>query len=202
MRRDHGVLKLFLVIVLVFSMALMTGFALAPAWAQEEEEEDIQPKGMELRPNPMERSVDPSKSTIILKKGSTMRDPSEKGGISKPAMRPGTTSRTGSVSSKPGMPGAKPGGSAGWDPFDNVALKDGRNGMMQKGAAGKMQFFLLQGSSQVLAPDGNYQLSNGRSITVSGGQASMPVDPYDLGGATQSGNPETPGQMNMPGKMR
>jgi hypothetical protein len=178
-------------------MVFSLGLGMNQVWAQpegEEEEEEV----LQARPNPMERPVDLSEPA--MKPGQLLL-PAEKVGISQPAMKPGTTSPTGSTSSSPSVPGATPGGprpgEAGYDPLDPITLKDGRIGIMQKGADGKMQFFLLQGKSQVLAPDGSYQLPDGQSFTVSAGQASMPIDPIGKGGAVKS-----PDQMQMPGKMR
>jgi hypothetical protein len=172
MRRDRGVLIFLLVITLVFGLAL----GMNQVWAQpeEEEEEEIQP-----RPNPTERPADTSKPVLLMKEGSTSWDPFDKTGASGRAMKPGEE--------------VMDDGEHG----DSVILKDGRRGIMQKGANGKMQFFLLQGKGKVLAPDGAYPLSDGSSITVSAGQASDPIDPVTMGGAVKS-----PDQMQMPGKMR
>jgi hypothetical protein len=173
MRRDRGVLIFLLVITLVFGLAL----GMNQVWAQpeEEEEEEVQP-----RPNPTERPADTSKPVLLMKKGSTSWDPTDKTGASGRTMKPGEEV----------MDDGRHGDGI-------IFLEDGRKGMMQKGAGGKMQFFLLQGSSQVLAPDGAYPLSDGSSITVSAGQASNPIDPVTMGGAVKS-----PDQMQMPGKMR
>lgn len=192
MRRDHGMLIFLLVFVMVFSLVL----GMNQAWAQpegaEEEEEHLQ-----ARPNPMERPVDLSEPA--MKPGQLLL-PAEKVGISQPAMRPGTTLGTGSTSSTPGIPGGTPGGprpgEVGYDPLDPITLKDGRSGIMQKGADGKMQFFLLQGKGQVLAPDGSYQLQNGQQIQVQGGNLVGQMQ------APAAGQTQSPAQMQMPGKMR
>lgn len=187
MRRDYGIIVFLLVVGLVFGMTLGMNEALAQPL--EEEDDEIM-----ARPNPMDRPVDTS--APAMKPGSILL-PAEKVGTSEPAMRPETTSGTGSASSTPGMPGATPGGPSVMVNDQDYDLTDGRRVVAVTGADGRLQLFLLQGNSKVLAPDGTYQLSDGRSITVSGGQTSMPVDPYDHGGAVRS-----PGQMQMPGKMR
>ena len=181
MRRDHSVLIFLLVVVMVFGLAM----GMNQAWAEgdegaEEEEELLQP-----RPNPMERPGDVSAPVMMLNKGDKSWDPFDKTGASGRTMKPGEE--------------VMDDGQHG----DGFILKDGRRGIMQRGAAGKMQFYLLQGGGKVLAPDGVYQLSGGSSINVSGGQSSMPIDPIDPIDPVESGGVvQSPGQMQMPGKMR
>lgn len=128
MKRENGVLIFLLVIVLAVGLAMAPGMKQVWAQPEDEEEEELQPKGGEERPNPM--------------------DDGEHG---------------------------------------LVTFGDGTRGQLVGG-----RLLLLTGDRKMLAPDGSYRLSDGRTLTVSGGLASMPVDPYDRGGATQSGRPELP----------
>lgn len=194
----RGMLYLLLALAVICAFGLMLGqisteFGPAAAWAQPEEEEEEEE--IQTRPNPMERPADTSQPA--MKPGALLL-PAEMVGTSEPAMKPGGGA-TGSASSSPSVPGATPGGPDVMDDGGKrgIIIVDSREAVLEEGAGGRMQLFFINGNSKVLAPDGTYQTQSGRQITVSGGQASSPIDPVTHGGGMQS-----PSQMQMPGKMR
>ena len=122
--------------------------------------------------------MDTTDPILLLRKGNTTRDPLDKTGTSGRTMRPGEEVMDDGNHN------------------DGFVLQDGRRGMGQKGADGKLQFFLVQGKGKVLAPDGIYKAKNGLQFTVSGGFVTSHMQ------APSAGQTQAPSQLQIPGKMR